>query len=307
MQIKHSSYEGWPHNVVLANEHVELIVTLDAGPRIISYRTLKGRNVFHNYPEQIGGTGETQWMIRGGHRLWVAPEGEVSYALDNTAVSHEVLADGIRVENSSCAPWGIRKTMTVTLAEESSEAVVRHLLTNESAQPVEMSSWAMSVMAPGGLEVLPLPELGEHPRDLLPNRLLVPWPYTDMTDPRWRFGWQFITLRQTEDGLPTKLGLAHKEKWVAYLNGESLFVKTFDYEAGAVYPDFGCNFETFTNEEMLEIESLSPLRRLQPGESVGHTERWFLAGEVTQPPSLQEEDLAQWIKPVLERLAIQGV
>ena len=29
---------------------------------------------------------------------------------------------------------------------------------------------------------------------------MVTWPYTDMTDPRWRFGSEFITLRQTKDG-----------------------------------------------------------------------------------------------------------
>ncbi|MCX6966370.1 MAG: hypothetical protein NTZ46_01090 [Verrucomicrobia bacterium] len=159
-------------------------------------------------------------------------------------------------------------------------------------------------MAPGGLEIIPLPELGEHPRDLLPKRVMVPWDYTDMSDARWRFGSEFITLRQTHDGGPTKLGLAHKGKWVAYLNGETLFVKTFDFIEGATYPDFGCNLETFSNEEMLEIETLSPLRALQSGEAVEHTEKWYLMGDAPQPPSLQEQDLGDWIAPLLEKLGV---
>jgi hypothetical protein len=194
--------------------------------------------------------------------------------------------------------------LTVTLAEDSSRVTLHHRVVNESGKPVEISSWGLSVMAPGGLEIIPLPPLGEHPRDLLPNRLIVPWPYTDMTDPRLRFGSEFITLRQTQDGGPIKLGLAHKEKWVAYLNGETLFIKAFDHVEGAPYTDFGCNFETFTCPEMLEIETLSPLRTLQPGEAVEHTENWYLVGNVEQPASLQEQDLGEWIAPIIEKLDI---
>ena len=304
MQIQTVSYEGWPHNVALSNAHAELIITLDVGPRVISYRTPHSHNVFKNYPAQMGGSGESEWMIRGGHRLWVAPEGELSYDLDNSPVRHELLPNGIRMENAPVAPWGLRKILTVTLAEDSSEVTVHHRVVNESDKPLEISSWALSVMAPGGLEIIPLPALGEHPRDLLPNRLIVPWAYTDMTDPRWRFGSEYITLRQTHDGGPTKLGLAHREKWVAYLNGETLFVKKFDFEEGAAYTDFGCNFETFSNEEMLEIETLSPLRHLKPGEAVEHTEKWYLLGDAPQPASLHEEDLGEWIAPLLKKLGV---
>ena len=304
MQIQNVSFEGWPRNAALSNSHVELIVTLDVGPRIISYKTPRTHNVLKNYAAQMGGSGEPEWMMRGGHRLWIAPETDGTYAPDNAPVGHEMLPNGVRLENAPVAPWGLRKVLTVTLAEDSSEVTVHHRVVNESGQPVEISSWGLSVMAPGGLEIIPLPELGEHPRDLLPNRLLVPWPYTDMTDPRWRFGSAFITLRQTHDGGPTKLGLAHKEKWVAYLNGETLFVKEFAHVEGASYPDFGCNFETYSNEEMLEIETLSPLRTLTPGEAVEHTEKWYLLGDPPQPPSLHEQDLSDWIAPLLEKLGV---
>jgi len=304
MQIQKVPYEGWPNNASISNEHAELIVTLDVGPRIISYKTPHSHNVFKNYPEQLGKSGESEWMIRGGHRLWIAPEGDVSYSADNSPVTHEFLPNGIRLDTAPAAPWNLRKILTVTLAEDSTEVTVHHRVVNESDKPIEIASWGLSVMAPGGQEIIPLPPLGEHPRDLLPNRLMVVWPYVDMTDPRWRFGSEFITLRQTADGGPTKLGLAHKEKWVAYLNGETLFVKSFDYEEGATYTDFGCNFETFSNTEMLEMESLSPLRTLQPGQAVEHTEKWCLLGNTPQPPSLQEQDLGAWITPLLEKLGV---
>jgi hypothetical protein len=51
-------------------------------------------------------------------------------------------------------------------------------------------------------------------------------------------------------------------------------------EAGAKYPDSGCNFEVFTDEDSLELETLGPLRNLEPGETAEHIERWWLFKDV---------------------------
>jgi hypothetical protein len=42
------------------------------------------------------------------------------------------------------------------------------------------------------------------------------------------------------------------------------------------YPDFGCSFETFTHDEMLELETLGPLCRVSPRKWIEHTEYWAL-------------------------------
>lgn len=301
MHIKQLNHGGWENNLQLANDHVELIISLDVGPRILSYKRPHGENVLKNYSEQFGGSGESEWKIRGGHRLWIAPEDEtLTYVPDNVPVIHDLNEpNAVRLENSPVPPWGLKKEMAITLAADSSEVTILHKATNLGDKPMKMATWGLTVMAPGGLEIIPLPPLGEHPRDLLPVRRIVPWPYTDMSDPRYRFGWKFITLRQTADGTPTKLGLAHREKWVAYSMRNELFIKAFDYIDGEEYPDLGCNFETFTNHEMIEIEALSPLKEVAPGDSVSHTEKWYLFGEKTQPNSLREQDLAEWLEPML--------
>lgn len=305
MAISKINHSGWENNLLLANDHAELVITLDVGPRILSYKAVGGSdNVFKNYDAQLGGSGESEWQIRGGHRLWVAPENEkLSYVPDNEPVAHEILGDhSVRLTNRGVAPWHIKKELTVTLDADSSKVTVHHKLTNESDQPAEIASWGLTVMAPGGLEIIPLPPLGQHPRDLLPNRAMIAWPYTDLGDVRWHFDRRFITLLQTSDGLPTKFGLAHTEKWIAYLLSNALFIKTFDYANGERYPDLGCNFETFTNNEMLEIESLSPLRNLANGQSVEHTEHWYLFGGATEPHSLKQRELAEWLTPLLAQI-----
>jgi len=305
MKIEPTSFGGWPNCLRLANEHAELIITLDVGPRVLCYCHLPGgKNILKTNAEELGKTGEAEFDARGGHRIWLAPEDERTYSPDNASVTHELLPNGVRLENPATALWQIKKELTITLAADTSEVTLEHRATNAGPTPATLATWGITVVEPGGLEIIPRPPLGEHPRDLLPNRIEVLWPYTDTSDDRWRWGREFITLRQTPHSSPTKLGLAHRMKWVGYLTRHALFIKTFGYEEGATYPDFGCNFETFSNAQMLEIETLSPLRTLAPGESVSHTESWRLFGSIPEPHSLKEDALADWLEPFLGKMGL---
>jgi len=305
MKIEHTAFGGWENCLRIANDHAELIVTLDVGPRVISYQHLPGgKNVLKVNAEELGKSGEEKNVNRGGHRFWLSPEDERTFFPDNVPVTYEQLPNGVRLTNAALAPWHIKKTLTVTLAENSSQVKLEHLATNEGAAPALTATWGVTVMEPGGLEIIPRPPMGQHPHDRRPDRLQVLWPYTDTADERWRWGREFITLRQTPHSSPTKLGLWHRMRWVGYLTRSVLFVKLVEFEEGATYPDFGCNFETFSNATVLQLETLSPLRTLAPGESVGHTESWRLFGSIPEPQSLKEEALAEWIEPFLGQLGL---
>jgi hypothetical protein len=43
--------------------------------------------------------------------------------------------------------------------------------------------------------IIPLPQRGTHPENLLPTTSLVLWQYTHMSNPRWTWGSQYILLR----------------------------------------------------------------------------------------------------------------
>ena len=82
-------------------------------------------------------------------------------------------------------------------------------------------------MAPGGVEIIPLPAHHPHPgpvkpetkpSDYGPSQTMVLWPYFDFTDKRWSLGSKYITLRQDSKKGPTKLGFGHRLGWVGYLN-----------------------------------------------------------------------------------------
>jgi hypothetical protein len=287
-------YKGWKNNLRIANSDVELIVTLDVGPRVISFKLKDGKNVFKEFADQLGKSGEKTWQIRGGHRLWIAPEDVTrTYALDNGPVKYkeEKTKDGLaaRFTPEPEKEYGTQKEMTLLLAPDGSKVKVTYRITNLGDKPTELSPWMPSVMAPGGVEVIPLPPHKPHPgavkpetkpADYGPNQTIAVWPYFDFTDKRWSFGSKFITLRQDKTKGPTKLGFAHRMGWVAYLNDKTLFVKRFPWEEGKPYPDNGVNYETFSNEEFLEMESMGPLVKLPPRETAELVETWELVKDV---------------------------
>lgn len=306
--VEKVAYRGWANNLKIANGDAELIVTLDVGPRVISYRLADGKNLLKEYPDQVGKSGEPDWMIRGGHRLWVGPEDHTrTYALDNGPVQYEELGPGaVRFTPAPDRTYGIQKSYDVKLAPSGSKVEVVHRLTNIGSEPTDLAVWAITVMAPGGVEIIPLPPKRPHPgspknarsaADFAPNQLMSVWPFLDFQDPRWHFGSKFITLTQKPDRGATKLGLAHQAGGVGYLLDGTLFVKRFAYEEGKTYPDGGVNFETFTNEDMLEIETLGPIVRLEPGQTAENTERWELFGGLGAVAG--EDEIAAKIGPKL--------
>jgi hypothetical protein len=290
INIQTIPYKGWKNNLKLSNGAVELVITLDIGPRIISYSYAGGRNVFKEFDEQIGKSGEKEWMIRGGHRLWHAPEDAVrTYATDNGPVKWEKLGESsVRLVQPVESMTGIQKEMDVRMDDQGTGVTVTHRLRNTSLWDVELAPWALSVMAPGGAAIIPLPEKIAHPGSLEPgekpdyrgfvaNQNLILWPFTDLADPRFRWGTSYITL--THDSAakkPVKLGVAHKTGWIGYLNNGLMFIKGFEYRPGAHYTDGGSNFETFTNKDFLEVETLGPLQRIAPGAAIEHVEKWWL-------------------------------
>ena len=159
--------------------------------------------------------------------------------------AHDDFSGETVVEAIQENPQRLRKTLGIFAAAQGTRVSLRHTVVNEGEQPITLAPWALTVMRPEGLEIIPQPPLGEHPRDLLPNRGVVLWAYTDLSDLRLTLGTKFWLLRQAADYPPIKIGLAHRERWIAYVLSDSLFVKTFEYDPAAPYPDGGCNFETF--------------------------------------------------------------
>jgi hypothetical protein len=300
--IKRTNYHGWENSFRLTNEAIELVVTTDVGPRIIYFGLKNADNEFANYHDLLGRHLDAEWNIYGGHRFWHAPEHPSrTYHPDNVPIILEEHDGFIRLIQETETTTGIQKELDITLDPEIAHVKVKHRLVNHNLWPVELAPWALSVMAPGGVGIIPLPPRGTHPEALLPANTLTMWPYSDMSDPRWTWGRQFILLQQDpKAATPQKIGLANHEGWIAYARRGHLFVKTFTPDREARYPDFNSTVELFTNQDMLELETLGPLVKLQPGSVVTHTEYWWLFANIAQPNS--EVAVQEKIVPLIKTI-----
>ena len=76
-----------------------------------------------------------------------------------------------------------------------------------------------------------------------------------------------------------KIGVNNTAGVAVCLNHGTAFRITTDYIPGASYPDNGCSTEMYSCASFLEVETLSPLYTLKPGEACEHTENWELFAE----------------------------
>jgi hypothetical protein len=192
----------------------------------------------------------------------------------------------------------IQKEMTVKLDSAGAGVTITHKITNKDIWPIELAPWALTIVRGGGFTIIPQEPYISHANALLPARPMVLWNYTDLSDSRWTLGKKYILLRTDENlTYAQKVGVANKRGWAGYLRDKTLFIKRFPYIEGASYPDYGCNFETFTNGSFMEVESVAPLVTLEPGQSSEHIERWFLFKDVNAGET--EESLDKAISPLV--------
>ena len=294
-------YAGWEHCLRVDNGRIEVVVTLDVGPRVIRCGFINDVNLFVEYPDQIGRKGESIYHSYGGHRLWIAPEEHPKTIYpDNAPVQWKQDGEWFRFVPPAEASTGFQKELHVSLDLDGNEARVLHRITNVLNKAQTAAAWAVTVMAPGGRALVPQELQRPHPGSLLPVRPLVLWSYTDMTDPRWSWGSRYIQLRQDKNSTtPQKIGMLNTPGWCAYENKRQLFVKRFPSLQDVQYPDFGCNCEIFTNAKMLELESLSPLMNLSPKDSITHEEQWYLFRDVNLGSSKDEIEYS--LRPIMEQ------
>jgi hypothetical protein len=278
----------------LTNAIVDVVVSIDAGPRVLRYAFVDGDNVFAQVPNLATPTPIGKWKPVGGHRLWVAPESMPgSYAPDLEPVAHEMITPLAASFRQKADAAGIEKAITVRLAPASSEVVVTHTITNRTYWPISVAPWAITIVASDGTAVIPQPPHRSHAEDLLPARAVVQWSFTDLTDPRWSIGPQLIRLTPDPSrAAAQKIGVSNEQGWCALVRGRTVFMKRFAWDRRATYPDFGCNNEVFTAGAYLEIETLGPQTVLHPGGSSTHIERWFLFRDVELGESEAEQHAA---------------
>ena len=307
IRVEQKEYRGWKNTCYLSNGTVELVVLSDVGPRVVRYAFCGEENQFHEFDDQAGKTGGTDFRLYGGHRLWAWPEVERTYYPDNHAVTVRAIERGAIF----CAPierdapgTGLQRQIELQLSARESHVKVIHTITNHGSETTRLAPWAPTVLKPGGRAILPFPPRAAMDKDHLQSvSPLTLWSFTDFADPRWVLGQDFLQLihdKKPAGRFPEQMtGLFNPAEWGVHVRGSCIFLKRAAAQPGKQYPDYGCNFEVFTNPDFLELETLGPVVDLQPGESTVHTEHWWLFNSAT--PISSEESIRREILPLIQK------
>jgi len=284
--------------VELVSGDFRLAVTTEVGPRIIGGFIGGSANLFRVMPNVAFSGADTGFRLYGGHRLWHSPEAlPRSYAPDNDPVEVAPIAKGFEFRNAPEALTGLQKAIAVE-ALGKNRFQVTHRLTNVGQWAIEVAPWALSVMAPGGMAIVPQQRNPKHGNPFAPDRSLVLWPYSSFADPRLTCGDRYFLLGQDPAATgPCKIGFNCEPGWIAYANAGTALVKHFEHFGDAVYPDGGCSVESYTCADFCEIETVAPLYCLEPGDSAEHVEVW--QGLAGLPEIRTEADVATHLEPLL--------
>lgn len=285
VEIKKIEYKNYGKCLQLDNGVCTAIVSVDFGPRVLGFFLNGKENMFFEdldrefvwegkLMDDYYGKGSISYNY-GGHRLWAAEESapETTYP-DVNPVAVEYTKNGVILRSNPELENNIQKIIKIELDETEAKATVKHDVINIGSTPKKYAPWALTVLAAGGVEIIPQPL---RDTGLLSNRKLILWPYTDMSDDRLYWGKEFITLKQDPNAeVPIKLGINLEDGYACYVNKEQIFIKKIDHHIYRNYPDYGCSLETYTNSKFLELESLGEFKDVEPNDTLIHTEVWEL-------------------------------
>jgi len=289
IEIKETEYENYGKCLRLSNGLIDVVVTIEFGPRIVRFGFINEPNILYNDLERRNSINSESMAERygkdavfyhyGGHRVWLSPEKmPETYYPDNEPVVYGILPEGVSFTPPRQKHNDVQLSFEVIMSEGTTDIMVVHSAKNCSKEKHTYALWALTMVKGGGVEVIPMSR--DCGNALLPNRMLTLWPYTDIRDSRLSLGNRFITLRQDGGSSSAlKVGVNNTPGWASYTCGDYTLVKRYVHNAQAAYPDYGCSYETYVCGDFVEMESLSPLYVIEPGEGIRHVENLSLLKE----------------------------
>lgn len=276
VDITKKTYKDYGNCVFIENGIISLGVTIDVGPRIIYFSMAGKENImFEDTPRKFHESNEYgTWYNYGGHRLWYSPElVPETYLPDNSKVDYEVNGSTVTFMPPKTAMDKIFR-IEITMSENEAKVDVVQSIENASSKPLDYAAWSITGLRPGGVSIVPL---STRKSGYLPNRVISLWEYADINDPRFTLKNSEARLRQDKFMKKAfKVGFNVEDRFACYAVSKQIFVKSFgDYE-DVHYPDYSCNYETYTNDSFLECEVLSEMRTYAPGEKAVVKETWHL-------------------------------
>ena len=262
--------EPWGKVLWLTDGNAQVGVALEFGLRIVHLSCVGMENLFYVQPADCsdGFTTEGGWRLRGGHRFWLSPESEDSYAPDNDPIRYELLPDGVALIQNPDPLLQVRKSIQITFCED--KINLEHRIENLANEERTWALWGVNTLDGGEAEI-PFPAME---RGFRPGRTISLWNDTNLHDPRVQFLRESLMVKHAPLAGYFKLGLGWAVAPAVLRNKGQQLEICFDTKSNGDYSDKGCNFEVYMNECFLELETLGIRSILKPGEQASHIETW---------------------------------
>jgi hypothetical protein len=275
---------------------VRLMVTTSVGPRVLGLLSDDGRNHLAELPDMtLDCPGSDPIHLRGGHRLWAAPEDpRVTYRPDDEPVGVEEIIDGVTLSTRPDPVAGTSREIDIRVTGPERLSFDYRVI-NRTERTQRLAAWAITMMAAGGRAWLPTLTEPFDPGGFQGQRNIVLWPYSGYTDPRFVLSDHAIELHASTDPAlgPFKVGTSLRRGWVAHWANDLLLVKRAHHDEDREYADMGASGQLYTRQEFTELETLGPLTDLAPGAAAEHHEDWeiYLVDEARAEALVSSDDL----------------
>ncbi|MDN5305080.1 MAG: hypothetical protein PWP46_1966 [Fusobacteriaceae bacterium] len=282
MNIKYCeiNYKNFGNCLKINNDFIELIVSLDFGPRILSYKLIDSENVFYEDTERklafntdnfykYNVDKDEKWILYGGHRLWIAPQSDPhTYYPDNIKISYKVNNNIFSFIEPIETYLNIQKVIEIELLD--SQVKLNHKIYNHNAFEIKLAPWTISVMKTGGFSLVSLPKKNTTP---LENTVIKFWPYNNFNDNRFKFINDFVILEQNHEITNDfKYSINNESGQAFYFIDNFVFLKQCEINENNLVT----NYESYTNKDFLEMEFVGETNYIQPDSYISFQETWNL-------------------------------
>ncbi len=279
--VQKVDYQGWTGAYRMANKQVELVFVPQIG-RVMRYGYVGEANLLWENPALLGKTTAfnpppTDWTNYGGDKLWPAPQKVWGWPPDpvmDSAPQKVTLTDDkrLKIEGAVSPKHNLSFVRTITLEPQGTGVTFENVLVNHDKKAAQWAVWQVTqVNAPDRLR-MPLNPKGAFKKGY----------YVFQGSEPVKDKIQVLTdeVQLTRDSMKSaKIGGDSPLGWLTADKGAVRFEISSKRQVGKTYADDGCSLEIYTNPDPLpyiELELLSPLTTIKPGQTLSMTTKWFL-------------------------------
>ena len=280
IKVERGTYHGWKKCVRLSNGDAELIFVPQLG-RIMRYGYIGAPNILWNNDDLLGKVMDPEhspkdWMNFGGDKLWPAPQSKWGWPPDPImdAGLQEVglIKDGIEVRGPVSPANQVKFSREIQLNAGGSGVTIKNTLTNVGKEIVSWSCWEVAQVDDPDRLRMPVNKAGSHPAGYFVFEGNAP------DDGLLTLGADSLTLLRSKTK-SAKIGGDSTAGWIEAERGHFRFRMQALVETGKPYPDSNSPLQIYTSANpaaYAELELLSPIVRLKPGQSTSFTVKWSI-------------------------------